>query len=171
MAHKGTNQNGWLLTIFGKAVPHSWTTPSFKIHTPPVENFGKVYHGGVWIWKCTCVNIRLNLSQREWTFYFEVLNKLSYLKFTLPLCQMFLKSSTGGVCNSNQVTHVNTGTLLVYQYCGNMRYSCSSEQASVILKFTILEHKNYLNMSNTPTTNIWDLTDGHLFPNLISTVP
>ena len=27
-------------------VTEQWATP-FKIHTPPVEDFGKVYHGGV----------------------------------------------------------------------------------------------------------------------------
>ena len=29
-----------------------WATP-FKIHTPPVEDFDKVYHRGVWIFQCT----------------------------------------------------------------------------------------------------------------------
>ena len=44
-----------------------------------------------------CVSFRLGLSQREWIFYFEVPNELIFLEFKLPLCKMFLKSSTGGV--------------------------------------------------------------------------
>ena len=34
-------------------------------------------------------------------FYFKMPNKLFCLEFTLPLCKMFLESSTGGVFNSN----------------------------------------------------------------------
>ena len=40
---------------------------------------------------------QLDLSQREWIFYLEVPNELIYLKFTLPLHKISLKSFTG-VC-------------------------------------------------------------------------
>ena len=38
---------------------------------------------------------------------------LLYLEFTLPLKMMFLKSSTGGVWNSNGVTHCYKGVSAV----------------------------------------------------------
>ena len=38
--------------------------------------------------------------------YLEVPNELICLKFTLPLCKMFLESSTGGVWNSDGVAQV-----------------------------------------------------------------
>ena len=49
------------------------------------------------------VVFRLGLSQRECIFHLEVPHELTYLEFTLPLYKMFLKSSTGGVWNSNGV--------------------------------------------------------------------
>ena len=81
--------------------PHSRAT-QFEIHTPPVENFGKVSHRGVCVdfqmhSSTFCVIFRLSLSQREYIFYSKVPNELIYLEFTLPLWEMFLKSSTGGV--------------------------------------------------------------------------
>ena len=60
---------------------------------------------GVWIFECTYLlcNFRLGLSQRVYIFYLEMPNEFIYLEFLLPLCRMFLKSSTWGVCNSNGV--------------------------------------------------------------------
>ena len=57
---------------------------------------------------------------------------------------------------------VNTGTFLVFQYCLKMWYLHSSECACVIQKFTILEHKNGLVLSNTrvPVSGTWSI----LFP-------
>ena len=72
-----------------------WPTPSKSKHSlwKILEN-----HGGVWICKCTylCVIFGLGLSQREYIFDLEVPNELIYLKLTLPLREMFLKSFTGG---------------------------------------------------------------------------
>ena len=82
---------------------------AFMIHTPPVEDFRKVYIRGSVnfqihlpsVWFLDYLIIRL--SQGEKIFYLEVPNELIYVEFTLPLCNMFLKSSTGGVWNSNGV--------------------------------------------------------------------
>ena len=38
--------------------------------------------------------------------FLEMSDKLTYLEFTFPLCKMFLKSSTGGVWNSNGVAQL-----------------------------------------------------------------
>ena len=66
------------------------TTGYSKIHTPRVEDFGKVYHREIVnFFKCTytfCVIFRLGLSPRELISYLEVPNELIYLEFTLPLC-------------------------------------------------------------------------------------
>ena len=83
-----------------------WATP-FKIHTLLVEDFGKVYYRG-------SVNFQIHLPSVRFvdaTYYreskkifnLEVPNEVIYLQFTFPLCYMFLKSSTGGVLNSNGV--------------------------------------------------------------------
>ena len=73
-----------------------------------MEAFGKVYLPE----KCAlsntptlCVILRLGLFQREHIVYLEVSNELTCLKFKLPLCKMFLKSSTEGVWNSNGVAN------------------------------------------------------------------
>ena len=61
---------------------------------------------------------------------------------------------------------VNTGTVLLYQYCRKMWYLRSLEHASVIQKLTILEYKNGLVLSNTcvPVSGTWSI----LFPVLLS---
>ena len=59
----------------------------------------KCTRGRVWFWNAPsfCVIFRLGLSQREYIFYLEVPNEVTYLQFTLPLWGMFLKPSKGGV--------------------------------------------------------------------------
>ena len=54
---------------------------------------------------------------------------------------------------------VNTGTILVYQYCLKMWYLCSLERAGVIQKLTILERKNGPVSSNTrvPVSGTWSI--------------
>ena len=69
-----------------------WAAPS-EIHTPSLENFGKVNH-----MESEFSNTHLLCD------FLVVTNELIYFVFTLPLCQMSLKSSTVGVWNSNGVT-------------------------------------------------------------------
>ena len=66
---------------------HKWATP-FKIHTPPVEDFEKLYHRGVWIFKYSYLlcDFETGLSQGEQMFYLEVPKELIFLEFSLPLC-------------------------------------------------------------------------------------
>ena len=78
----------------------------FGFHTPPVEDFGKVYYRG-------SVNFQMHVPSewfsnkvyhKEYIFLLEMPNELFYFRFILPLWIMFLKSSTGGVWNLNGVT-------------------------------------------------------------------
>ena len=79
-----------------------WATP-FKIHTPPVEDF--ILH-----WECEFSNALPSVGffnkvyHRGSKYFIEMPNELIYLELTLPLKEMFLKSSTGGVWNSNGVS-------------------------------------------------------------------
>ena len=80
-------------------IPALWKTPV------SVEGLGKVYHKGVRIFKCThllCDLIRF--ITEEANILLEVPNELIYLEFTLPLSDIFHKSSTArGVRNWNGV--------------------------------------------------------------------
>ena len=71
----------------------------FKTHTPPVEDFGKVYfiESGNFQMHLPSVGFLYYSSQREYILCSEGPNKLINLKFTPPLYEWFLKSSTG-VC-------------------------------------------------------------------------
>ena len=72
------------------------------------------------------------------------------------------KKYTSGPRYWNVPVLVNTGTILVYQYCLKMWYLRSLERAGVIQKLTILERKNILVLSNTrvPVSGTWSI----LFP-------
>ena len=56
-------------------------------------------------------------------FYVKVPNEFVYLEFTLPLLEMFLKSSTGGVWNLNGVTQL-FWYMLNLSRCVQNSYNC-----------------------------------------------
>ena len=115
-----------------------WATP-FEIHTPPVEDFGKVYRR----WECEfsnapifCIIFRLGLLQRVFIFYSEKPNELLYLKFRFPLSEMFLKSSTG-VCGIRMELPIEVASQeeLLYSVVKGQRYIASVCHTISLIEF------------------------------------
>ena len=102
------------------------------------------------------------------TCYIYVIQQIYFLVTTLPFLTFFVclkpqkgivygKKYTSGPRYWNVPVLVNTGTLLVYQYCPKMWYLCCLEHAGGIQKQRIQEHQIGLVLSNThvPVSGTW----------------